>query len=502
MRVEKPPTNLYSQTLKPLYLLLLLIPHLANSQTIIKGLIRDEKNNPVPYSNVYIQSDKSKAIVAYCQSDGAGTYSLKTTMTGKMWLNFSAMSFKATIIPIELTVESGIIVKNATLVNEPISLDEIIVSADKSMTIKKDTIIFNATAFATGNERVVEDLLKKIPGLIIDEKGTIKVGNREIEKVMIDGDDFFEKGYSILTRNMPAYPISKVEVYQHYSNNKLLKGIENSEKVALNLKVKEEAKRQWFGNASLGYGPEKRDNYEIYGNLMNFGKKNKFYGIASLNNIGEDATGNIRFLITPVATDEPGNIGEGQNAQSLIGISTFSPNLKQNRILFNNSGVYSLNGIFTLSSKLKMKALAYLNSDENNFYKGNFESVTVGETSFINTENHRLKSNQLTGFGKIDLTCDISKTQSLVLTGKFNQSNENMHNKLVFNDSVTNENLINNYALTDQKLLYTNRFRQILIANPLKVIPSTGSFTRISFPDPKVWTTLDKQAKIKCNLLD
>ena len=61
-------------------------------------------------------------------------------------------------------------------------------------------------AFAQGNEQVVEDILKKIPGLNIDANGTIKVGNQEVEKVMIEGDDFFEKGYKILTKNMPAHP--------------------------------------------------------------------------------------------------------------------------------------------------------------------------------------------------------------------------------------------------------------------------------------------------------
>ncbi len=448
--------------LKLLILLLLLLPLFASSQIIIKGTIKDEKGNPIPYANVYIRSEIRKAIVAYCQSDGVGGYSLKTNLTGKFWLNFSAMSYKTATSPIDLALALSPleIIKNAILVFEPIELNEIIVSADKSMIIKNDTIIFNAKAFAKGNERVVEDLLKNIPGLEISNDGSIKIGNREIEKVMIEGDDFFEKGYRMLTKNMPAYPIEKVEVYQHYSNNKLLKGIENSEKAAINLKLSEDAKRQWFGNISLGYGPENRNRYEAFCNLMNFGRKNKFYGIVSLNNIGEDATGNINHLIRPSLTDEPGNIGEDQSARTLIGISTFSPNLKQKRILFNNSGVYSLNGIFTLSSKVKVKVLAFLNTDENNYYKSSFESISVGETSFINTEDHRLQTTQMTGFGKIDVTNDISKNQTLVFTGKFNRTNKNAYNRLLFNDSVTNEKLRNNNTLSDQTLVFTNKFRK------------------------------------------
>jgi hypothetical protein len=430
------------------------------AQISLSGKILDEKKNPVPFANVFIQPDNSNAIAAYCQADGTGNYTLKTNKTGKFLLNFTAMSYKTTIFPVEFETGSHELVRNAVMIFEPIPLNEVIISANKSMLIKKDTIIFNAGSFAQGNERVLEDLLKKIPGLVIGDDGKISVGNREIEKVMIDGDDLFEKGYRILTKNMPAYPISKVEVYQHYSNNKLLKGIENSEKVALNLKLKEDAKRQWFGNASLGYGPEKGNHYQAYANLMNFGGKTKYYGIVSLNNVGEDATGDINFLIRPASeSNEAGDVGENQNARSIIDISTFSPNLKQNRLLYNKSGVYAFNAIFNPTSKVKVKTLAFFNTDENNFYKSIYESTSIGSTSFSNYEDHRLKNTQVTGFSKIVITDDISKNQTLEYIGEFDHSDEMKHNKLNFNDSLSNEILSNINTLIDQKLLYTNRLR-------------------------------------------
>ena len=387
------------------------------------------------------------------------------------------MSYKTTTFPVECEPGSKDLIRNAVMIFEPIPLNEVIISANKSMIIKKDTIIFNAGAFAQGNERVLEDLLKKIPGLVVGEDGKISVGNREVEKVMIDGDDMFEKGYRILTKNMPAYPVSKVEVYQHYSNNKLLKGIEKSEKVALNLKLKEDAKRQWFGNVSLGYGPENGDRYQTFANLMNFGGNTKFYGIVSLNNVGEDATGDINFLIRPASeSDEAGSVGENQNARSIIDISTFSPNLKQNRLLFNKSGVYALNAIFNPTSKVKVKTLAFFNSDENNFYNSIFESTSVGSTSFSNFEDHRLKNTQATGFSKIVITDDISKNQTLEYIGKFNYSDEKKDNKLNFNDSLSNEILSNKNTLIDQKFLYTNRLRKN------KVLLLSGRYTFESAP--------------------
>ena len=227
-------------------------------------------------------------------------------------------------------------------------LDEVVVQSNRNITIKNDTIVFNADSFKQGNEQVLEDLLKKIPGLSVSDNGTIKVGNQEVEKVMIDGDDMFEKGYKILTKNMPVNPIDKIEIYQNYSNNKHLKGIENSTKVALNLTLKDDAKRIWFGNIQTGYGIVSKNIYEVRFNLMNFGKKNKYYFLTNLNNIGQNVTGDINNLIRSSDEDEPSRIGDNQTTNVLLGLSDEVPNLKLKRVNFNNTEMLSLNSIFTL----------------------------------------------------------------------------------------------------------------------------------------------------------
>jgi len=109
-----------------------------------------------------------------------------------------------------------------------VSLNEIILHTEAAIKKRLDTTTFKASAFTKGNEQVVEDLLKNIPGVTVEEDGTIKVGNKAIEKVMVDGDDFFEKGYKLLTKNLNADAVENVQVYERYSNNKLLKGIEES----------------------------------------------------------------------------------------------------------------------------------------------------------------------------------------------------------------------------------------------------------------------------------
>lgn len=431
---------------------------ISYSQNTIKGEVKDNINQPIISASIILKDNTGK-IITYTYTDELGKYELKTEKLGQFVLIASSMGFEQKSI--DLTFGNKKETKTIDFILNPkvTELKEIILETKRPITIKNDTIVFNADSFKQGNEQVVEDLLKKIPGLIIDADGTIKVGNQEIEKVMIDGDDFFEKGYKIVTKNMPVNPIDKVELYQNYSNNKHLKGIENSNKVALNLTLKEYAKRVWFGNIQAGYGLVSENRYEVRGNLMNFGKKNKYYFLTNLNNIGEDATGDINHLIRPYRFDEPASLGDDQSVNTLLSLGFDTPNLKQKRTNLNNAEMLSLNSIFTLSDKVKLKTLGFLNTDEVDFFRNSLQQFSVGNTTFTNTENFVGRKTQLTGFGKIDLTYDISKSKTFEYTGKFNKTNEKNRSDLLFNNDFLNERLNANNQLFDQKVVYTNKFK-------------------------------------------
>ncbi|HAH54247.1 MAG TPA: hypothetical protein DCM02_02895 [Flavobacterium sp.] len=432
--------------------------NLVYSQIKIQGTLKDSKSHPVISASIILKDNTGK-IITYNYTDELGKYELKTDKLGQFVLIASSIGFEQQSIKVLIENKNETKTIDFILTPKITELEEIIITSKRPITIKNDTIIFNADSFKQGNEQTVEDLLKKIPGLNIDANGTIKVGNQEVEKVMIDGDDFFEKGYKIVTKNMPVNPIDKVEVYQNYSNNKHLKGIENSEKVALNLTLKEDVKRVWFGNIQAGYGLVSENLYELRSNLMNFGKKNKYYFLTNLNNIGEDATGDINHLIRPYRFDEAGSIGDEHSVNSLLGLGFDTPNLKQKRTNLNNTEMLSLNSIFTLSDKVKLKTLGFFNTDEIDFYRNSFQSFSVDNTTFTNTENFVGRKTQLTVFGKIDLTYDISKTKTFEYTGKFNKTKEKNRSDLLFNNDLLNERLSANNHLFDQKLVYTNKFK-------------------------------------------
>lgn len=449
-------------------------PFFCNSQAIISGQVLD--GNEVLFGVSVILKDSTGAFIDYSYTNEYGNYKLETKKKGSFIIEFSSLGYKSKNITI-IIEEQNELKLDIALVSNPFNLDEVIVRAELDIAQKKDTITFNAKAFAQGNEEVVEDLLKKIPGLTIEQDGTIKVGDQEVEKVMVEGDDFFERGYKILTKNMPAQPIDKIELLQNYSNNRLLKGIEESERVALNLKLDEDAKRIWFGNMTLGYDAfSDEDRYYAKGNLMNFGKKNRYYFLTNLNNIGYDATGDINHLISPMHFNEPASIGDDQSISSLIALSASPPNFKRSRTTFNNAEMASLNAIFNPTEKLKIKTLGFFNWDEVDFFRNRIDNVSVNGLDFTNSEDYQLQKRNRIGFGKMDLTYNISETQMLEATTKYQNADFQSNSDLVFNEQSTVENLDNLIELFDQKISYTNKFKD------KKILLLTGRFINETAP--------------------
>ena len=443
----------------------------------IKGNVFNIHNDGLEFVTVVLKNAKDSTFIAYNRTDEYGYFEFDVSAKENYLLSVSFIGFAKKNIYLDNLNRNVFEKLKIILEEETITLNEVILRKEIEIGQKKDTITFNANAFAQGNEEVVEDLLKKIPGLTVEADGTIKIGDQEVEKVMIDGDDFFERGYKILTKNMPAQPIDKIELLQNYSNNRLLKGIEQSERVALNLKLDEDAKRIWFGNMTLGYDAFSVENrYYAKANLMNFGKKNKYYFLTNLNNIGYDATGDINHLIRPMRFNEPASIGDDQSISSLIGLSANPPNFKRSRTTFNNAEMASLNVIFNPTEKLKIKTLGFFNWDELDFFRNRLDNIAVNNINFTNSENYQLQNKNRIGFGKVDFAYNLSETKMIEATSKYQNANFQSNSDLVFNGQSTIENLYNPVELFDQNISYTNKFKNN------KVFLLTGRFINETAP--------------------
>lgn len=452
-------TNLNSNIFATL--IVCISPIFSYAQFLIFGAVKDKSNQPLASATVILKSLNQKGnIKAYAVTDEKGKYFIKYDMAGKFIISVSSLSYKSEIDTIEITLSNPTYEKNAVLLFDSNTLNEVIVNSERSIVIKNDTIIFLAKSFTQGNEKVVEDLLKKIPGINISSDGTIRVGNKEVEKVMIEGDDIFQKKYKILTKNMPSFPIEKVEILQHFSNNKLLKGIEKSDRVALNLTLIDSFKRKWFGNISLASNFSKESRHSAGINLMNFGKKSKYYILFNTNNTGEDVSGDINFLIHPSDPDELESLGDNESTPSLIDIESHYPDFNKDKILFNNDYVFSVNSINSLSNKSKIKIFGTLTSIRNNEFKSESQSIQIDSSYKNNFQTDNIHKILFSGHAGIDFSSDITKNRSIEFISKYNKLDNKDNNNLNFNSFLFEELIDGSVALLDQKITYTDKYKK------------------------------------------
>ena len=144
-------------------------------------------------------------------------------------------------------------------------LDEVQITYEIPITIKGDTIVYNADSFKNGSERNLEDVIEKLPGVEINEDGQVEVEGKVVNKLMVNGKDFFDGDTKIATKNIPSNAVDKIQVLRNYSEVSQLKSVRNnSDSFALNIKLKEGKENFWFGNVKTGGGYAANDEGLVF----------------------------------------------------------------------------------------------------------------------------------------------------------------------------------------------------------------------------------------------
>ena len=157
------------------------------------------------------------------------------------------------------------------------------------VSIKGDTIVYNADSFKSGTERKLEDLLKKLPGVEVNADGEVEVEGKKVTKLMVEGKDFFDGDTKLGVKNIPADAIDKIQVLRNYTEVGALKGVENNQdNLAMNIKLKSGKKNFWFGDMTAGIGVGHTESrYLINPKTFYYNPKYSINLITNFNNIGE-----------------------------------------------------------------------------------------------------------------------------------------------------------------------------------------------------------------------
>jgi hypothetical protein len=264
---------------------LLLVSYVGFAQNLtIQGTLKDSiANRALNSATVSLVYAKDSSLVSFSRTNEAGLFNFKNVVPGSYLISVSYVGYIPKWVPVitgsEKTVEMGLI-----YMNDVNTMSTVTVTARRPpVVINGDSVEFNSENFKTAPNAVVEDLLKKMPGMEVDKSGGITVNGKKVTKVFVNGKEFFTGDPVMATKNLPADAVDKIQVYDRKSDQAMFTGIDDgTEETAINLKLKKDRNRSTFGKLNGGAGTP--SVFDAQGNINVINNDEQFSAIGGANN--------------------------------------------------------------------------------------------------------------------------------------------------------------------------------------------------------------------------
>jgi hypothetical protein len=238
---------------------MMLFAFISGAQTFaIKGKVLDTLNsNNLPNASVMLMHAKDSVMETFTRTAADGSFELHPKTQDKYLLMITFPSFADYLDDIDLTDKNEANLGSIVMLSRENLLSEFVLHANKgAIRVKGDTIEYIADSFKTKDGANVEDLLKRLPGLQVNKNGEITAQGEKVEKILVDGEEFFSDDPKVITKNLQANAIDKVQVFDKKSDQAEFTGIDDGEKIkTINLELKEDKKKGFFGKLEAGGGP-------------------------------------------------------------------------------------------------------------------------------------------------------------------------------------------------------------------------------------------------------
>lgn len=339
--------------------LFLFLGFVGNAQTNIKGVILDTVvGSNIPRAAITLIDYKDSTLIKFTRSKPTGEFSLNGIPQGKYVILIAHPIYAGYSDYFEIKGEPELDLGNIQLISEEMLLKEFTVLSSDAIKIKGDTIEYTADSFKVKEGATVEDLFKKLPGLQVNKNGEIIAQGKRVEKVLVDGDEFFSDDPTVATQNLKAESVDKVQVYEKKDEQS---GSTDQGVQTINITLKEEAKKGYFGKLKTGAGTDDDVSNLFYNNeamINKFSSRRKVSAYLVHSNSGKigltrqegnnyagqsnngwmDADGGFTFM-TSQSDDEYESFGssyQGQGIpQSLNGGSVFDTKWNKGKHHFN-----------------------------------------------------------------------------------------------------------------------------------------------------------------------
>lgn len=374
--------------LKKYYIVILLLnlTSLCAQKVVLKGTVKDSLTNALSYANVIAKPKDVSKNLQFAITDEEGYYRLLFSKGDTVTVSISYLGFKKKEY---LFTANENTTKNFVLEASEEQLDEIVI--EMPVTVKGDTTTFKTEKFITGEERKLKNVLKKLPGVEVDKKGNVTVQGKKVTKMLVDNKKFFGGNSKLAVENIPADAVGNIEVIDNYNEVAFLKGLSDSDELAMNIQLKEDKKRFIFGDVEAGKGNQ--EFYKTHANLFYYSPKTNLNFIGNLNNFGEKTftfedymsfSGGINAIFSGTFNFKGGE---------------FTQFLENQDVLSSTQKFGALNLSKTATEKLDVSGyLIFSKSDIENYFQTQNDYTTFNEL-----RNNRTLSNNLLGIGKFNL---------------------------------------------------------------------------------------------------
>ncbi len=361
------------------------------AQKVLEGSVYD-KDDDVPVVGAFVYAYDGTSMTGYAMSDANGSFAVKVP-EGKSAdrITVTCLGYKSETLGLEGRTPPFRIM----LLQQALTIRESKVTAS-AIEEKGDTLVFAAAAFADGSEKVLGDLLEKIPGLSITPSGGIRYEGDHIVRFYVEGMDLMGNRYGVVTRNLSPDMVSRVEVLKHHQPLKILSGVSDTDKSAVNIILKESAKNTWMMTSDALCGAPRFPLFDARLLVTRFSGKSQDLYLAKGNNVGEDI---LRELLQQQYAGKAGvYLISGDNLDS-----DFSTRLDPSRTSLplpkeywydNLSAIASVNHLRRIDDDRQMRASLQMAAERYDESSSSFEWISFGDGRSMSILEDRISDDE------------------------------------------------------------------------------------------------------------
>jgi hypothetical protein len=450
-----------------LFLCFILFSVEINAQNVeVFGKVTDSLMTELEFVNLLAVPNEESNSVKFAITDAKGVYKLKLKSYTSYKITISHLGFQKQIINVK--TDSTNLKKNIVLIEDKEQLSTVTLNYTPPVIVKQDTIIYKTESFVTGEERKLKDILKKLPAVEVDRDGNVTVQGKKVKKLLVENKEFFTGDSKLAVNNIPADAVDKVEVLDNYNEVAFLKNLEDTDELAMNIKLKENKKKFIFGDIEIGGGVEER--YVFHPALYYYSPKTTLNFIGDFNNAGVKS-----FTVKDYVNFEGGTKSFLEDRESYFNLI----NDGFSRFLTNRNYTESKNnfGAISFAQQINPKTdltTYFINSKVTNETKQEFLNEYLSDSNL--TENRIITGMQDVDFniGKLKLTSKKDVNNNIRFNTSIKTYKYNISENILTESSATNNIETNN---DNRTIFVVNDIRWDKKYNEKHTISANGQYS-------------------------